>query len=100
LEQATLKLEGSLVGVWVKETESAWRTTQSTLKGRPLLLDLKEVDRIDQAGANLLALLRQRGVRLVACGTAMAEIVRTIEKEWPRNEGGSINGRATELTKE
>jgi len=24
LEQVTLKLEGSLVGVWVKETEAAW----------------------------------------------------------------------------
>jgi hypothetical protein len=51
------------------------------------------VNRFDQAGVYLLTLLRQRGVRLVASGTAMAEIVRTIEKEWPCNEGGSINGR-------
>jgi ABC-type transporter Mla MlaB component len=87
LQQATLKLEGSLVGVWVKETESAWRTTQSTLKGRPLLLDLKEVDRIDQAGVYLLALLCQHGVRFVASGTAMTERVRNIEKEWCPKEG-------------
>jgi ABC-type transporter Mla MlaB component len=96
LEQVTLKLEGSLVGIWVKETESAWRSAKTATAGRPLVLDLKAVNRVDQAGVYLLALLHLRGVWLVACGTAMAEIVRTIEKEWPRNEGGSINGRATE----
>jgi|ERR1700739_4151524 len=100
LEQVTLKLEGNLVGIWVKETESAWRSAKTATAGRPLVLDLKAVNRVDQAGVYLLALLHQRGVRLVACGTAMAEIVRTIEKEWPRSEGGSINGKATELTKE
>jgi ABC-type transporter Mla MlaB component len=96
LEQVTLKLEGSIVGMWVKETESAWRSAKTATAGRPLVLDLKAVNRVDQAGVYLLALLHLRGVWLVACGTAMAEIVRTIEKEWPRNEGGSINGRATE----
>jgi anti-anti-sigma regulatory factor len=95
-EQVTLKLEGCLIGVWVKETETAWRSAQLASAGRPLVLDMRAVDRIDQAGVYLLALLRQRGVRLVASGTAMAEIVRTIEKEWPWNEGESINGKANE----
>lgn len=99
LAQLTLKLEGSLVGVWVKETEEAWRSAKAAA-GRPLIVDLKAVNRVDQAGVYLLALLRQRGVRLVAFGTAMAEIVRTIEKEWPRTEGESINGKATERKKE
>ena len=98
--QVTLKLEGSLVGVWVKETEAAWRSAKAAVTGRPLVVDLRAVNRVDQAGVYLLALLRQRGVRLVTSGAAMAEIVRTIEKEWPRNEGESINGRATERKKE
>lgn len=100
LAQVTLKLEGNLVGVWVKETEAAWRSAKAAAAGRPLIADLKAVNRVDQAGVYLLALLRQRGVRLVAFGTAMAEIVRTIEKEWPRTEGESINGKATERKKE
>jgi len=100
LEQVTLKLEGSLVGVWVKETEAAWRSAKAATAERSLVVDLRAVNRVDQAGVYLLALLRQRGVRLVASGTAMAEIVRTIDKEWPRNEGESINGRATEKKKE
>ena len=93
LEQVTVKLEGSLIGAWVKETETAWRSSKPAADGRPLVLDLKCVNRVDQAGIYLLALLRQRGVQLVASGTAMAEIVRSIEKDWPR-DGEFINGRA------
>jgi anti-anti-sigma regulatory factor len=96
LEQVILKLEGSLVGAWAKETETAWRSARSASRGRPLVIDLKAVNRVDQAGVYLLALIRQRGVRLVASGAAMAEIVRTIEKEWPRNEGESTIGKTTE----
>jgi len=96
LEQVTLKLEGSLVGVWVKETEAAWRSARAATDGRPLALDLKAVDHVDQAGVYLLALLRERRVRLIASGTAMTEIVRTVETEWTRNEGESINGKTTE----
>jgi hypothetical protein len=95
-EQVTLKLEGSLVGVWVKETEAAWRLAKAATAGRPLVVDLRAVNRADQAGVYLLALLCERGVPLVASGTAMAEIVRAIEKEWSRHEDDSINGKATE----
>jgi anti-anti-sigma regulatory factor len=95
-EQVTLKLEGSLVGVWVKETEAVWRSAKATTAERPLVVDLRAVDRVDQAGVYLLALLRERGVRLVASGTAVAETMRTIAKDWARNEGDSTNGKATE----
>ena len=64
-----------------------------------LVVDLKAVNRVDQAGVYLQALLRECGVRLIASGTAMAEIVRTIEKEWPQNKGESINGKGTERKK-
>jgi hypothetical protein len=63
-------------------------------------MEFKAVNRVDQAGVYLLALPRQRGVRLVASGTAMAEIVRTIEKEWPGTRNPSTekqrNGRKRE----
>jgi|SRR5579859_1307523 len=81
-EQVTLKLEGSLIGVWVKETETAWRSAQSALNDRLLVLDLKGVDRVDQAGLYLLVLLRIELVQLVASGVAMTELVRSIEKDW------------------
>ena len=91
LDEVTLKLEGSLAGLWVKETEAAWRSTQSTLVGRALIVDIKAVDRIDQAGFYLLALLRLKGVRLVASGAAMTELVRSIEEDWSRNESKRVH---------
>jgi len=84
LQQVTLKLEGCLAGFWVKETETAWRSAQSGLERRPLVVDMKAVDRVDQAGAYLLALLYQQGVRFIASGTAMTELVRSIAEEWPQ----------------
>lgn len=86
LKQVTLKLEGSLAGVLVKEMETAWRSAQPALAGRQLVVDMKAVDRVDQAGVYLLALLHQQGAGLVASGTAMTELVRTIEQEWSSNE--------------
>lgn len=90
-EQVTLKLEGCLIGAWVKETETAWRSAQLASAGRPLVLDMRAVDRVDQAGFYLLALLRLEGMRLVASGAAMTELVRSIEKDWPRNESERIH---------
>jgi ABC-type transporter Mla MlaB component len=85
-EQVTLKLEGNLGGIWVAELEDSWRAVNSTLAGRSLFLDLTAVDRVDSAGNYLLALLRRSGAQLIASGTAMSELVRSIAKDWPLNE--------------
>ena len=91
LQKVTLKLEGCLVGYWVKETETAWRSAQSGSRRRLLVVDLKAVDRVDQAGIYLLALLYQQGARFVASGTAMTELVRSIAQEWPQNADKAVN---------
>jgi len=81
--QVTLKLEGNLGGIWVAELEESWRAVNSTLAGRSLCLDLTAVDRVDSAGNYLLALLRRNGAQLLASGTAMSELVRSIARDWP-----------------
>jgi len=83
LDRVTLKLEGSLAGVWVAELEGIWRGVFSRLDGRPLYLDLNGVEHVDRAGTYLLALLRQRGAQLVTSGALMTELVRTIAEDWP-----------------
>ena len=77
--QVTLKLEGSLAGTWVLELEDAWRAASSD---RLLCLDLTAVDQVDSAGKYLLVLLRERGVRLVASGLVMTEIVAELVEQW------------------
>jgi anti-anti-sigma regulatory factor len=83
LDRVTLKLEGSLAGVWVAELEGIWRGLHSRLDGRPLYLDMNGVEHVDRAGTYLLALLRQRGAQLVTSGPLMTELVRSIAEDWP-----------------
>ncbi len=83
LDRVTLKLEGSLAGVWVAELEGIWRGVHSRLQGRPLYLNMNGVEHVDRAGTYLLALLSQRGARFVTSGTLMTELVRSIEEDWP-----------------
>ena len=87
LDRVTLKLEGSLAGVWVAELEGIWRGSYSRLDGRPLYLDMNGVEHVDRAGTYLLALFRQRGAQLITSGTLMTELVRSIEQDWPCIEG-------------
>jgi len=83
--QVTLKLEGKLVGAWVKELEDAWREADAGRHGRPLFLDCSAVEHVDQAGEYLLALVARRGVRLIASGVAMRELCRKIDAGWPHS---------------
>src|SRR6266700_3697941 len=86
LERVTLKLEGSLAGIWVAELEDTWRGSYSRLAGRPLYLNMNGVEHVDRAGTYLLALLCHRGAQLVTSGNLMTELVRSIEEDWPSTE--------------
>lgn len=91
-QQVILKLEGSLTGSWVMELEDCWRATSSSLANRVVSLDLTAVDNVDSAGRYLLALLRDRGVRLIASGLVMTELVEAIGEEWPRIRMPDVDG--------
>ena len=81
--QITIRLEGRLAGIWVKELEDAWRELESKRNDRALSLDLSAVEHVDQAGEYLLALMARRGVQLIASGIVMSELCRKIEAGWP-----------------
>jgi ABC-type transporter Mla MlaB component len=81
-QQVVLKLEGSLTGNWVMELEDCWRAASLSLGNRLLYLDLTSVHNVDEAGRYLLALLRDRGVRLIVSGLVMTAVVREIADEW------------------
>jgi ABC-type transporter Mla MlaB component len=86
-QEVILELEGSLAGTWVTELEDSWRAANSSLATRLLCVDLTAVDYVDEAGKYLLALLRDRGVRLIASGLLMTEFVATLLREWHLQEG-------------
>jgi len=90
-ERVTLKVEGQLIGAWVGELENSWRTTNSTLCGRLLCLDLSAVNHVDGAGKYLLALIARSGAELRASGAEMKELLRAIANEWPMQEHRTIS---------
>jgi ABC-type transporter Mla MlaB component len=85
-DRIRLKLEGNLAGAWVTELEESWRAAHSIRGDRRLSLDLTAVEHVDRAGKYLLALLRGSGAHLIASGTLMTELVRTIAADWPVKE--------------
>ena len=82
-DQVSIKLEGSVTGIWVDELERAWRSANAQRDNRPLRLDLNEVDHIDKAGSYLLALFHCFGTELIASGVFMIEVVQSVERDWP-----------------
>lgn len=77
-EALQLQLEGKLSGPWVAELESCWRTVASTMSGRRLAVDLRDVTFVDNAGRYLLALMHHSGASLEAGDPMMQALVREI----------------------
>ena len=71
--RGTLKLEGKLLGPWIRELELAC--------GRPevrpdcVLLDLRGLNFVDPEGAQFLARLIGDGARVIACTGFVAEML-------------------------
>ena len=61
-----LRIEGKLAGFWVTELEKAWRECAAHSPHQCLVVDLTATEFVDLAGKYLLALMRQKGVKLVA----------------------------------
>ncbi len=75
------QLEGRLAGPWVQEVELCWQTALSTVRGRRVLFDLRNVDYVDDEGERLLKRLAQHGAKLNACGPMMGHLVAEITGE-------------------
>jgi hypothetical protein len=81
-----LELEGRLAGAWVCELEHCWHTAKASHPNRKCSVDLTSVTFIDQAGRYLLQLMHRDGVRLVAPGLMLQDILdhTTGTTEWGR----------------
>ena len=75
-----LKVEGCLYGAWVPELAACWRQTAAALHGQPLLLDVRDVCHVDESGRQLMTAMARAGVRFLAKGCVMPEVVREISE--------------------
>ena len=69
---------GSLSGPWVEELRSCWRQTRERAPLAHVVVDLKEVTFIDEAGERLLAEMQTSGTELVAAGVENQHVIATL----------------------
>jgi DNA-binding LytR/AlgR family response regulator len=78
-ELTSFTVEGKLMGAWVRELETCWRTATATRPSKSILVNLAAVAFIDLQGRDLLTRMHRQGARLVPSGCLMKAIVEEIE---------------------
>jgi anti-anti-sigma regulatory factor len=63
-DTVVLRLEGSLIGPWVKDVEECWRNVFEELGTRSVQIDLSAVSFMDTEGGALLTRMYNAGFRL------------------------------------
>lgn len=72
------RLEGKLIGDWVKELERAWICAKNTQPGTRFRIDLSSMSFVDDKGKALLESMVSEGAELLADNPMMTSLVRSI----------------------
>ncbi len=78
--QRRLVLEGKLIAPWADELKTACDTARRDLDGRELVVELRNLMTINQAGENVLVGLIQQGVKFRCCGVFAKHVIRTLAR--------------------
>lgn len=78
--QRWLIVEGKLVAPWDAELETACKAARSGLEGRELVIEVKNLIAISQAGENVLLELMNQGVELRCCGIFTKYVLRQLAR--------------------
>ena len=75
-----LVLEGKLITPWTTELRSACEKARENLKGRELVVDLRNLTVISPEGENLLVTLMNEGVKFRCCGVFTRQVLRQLAR--------------------
>jgi len=78
-EATSFTVEGKLKGPWVNELERCWQTAIAEAPASAIVVDLTGTIFIDESGKQLLARMREQGVKLAGNGLMMEFINREID---------------------
>jgi hypothetical protein len=79
--QRRVVLEGKLVPPGTAELETAWRSAGESLQGRKLIIDLRNVTFISQAGENTLFNLMRDGAEFLCGGVLNKYLVKKLARK-------------------
>ena len=75
-----IKLEGKLAHEWVDEARIAWSALAAKNGETEMVVDLRNVSFVDDAGHQLLSELRHAGAELMGTGPLMSALIDEIEE--------------------
>jgi len=75
-----LVLEGKLVAPWADELRLAWERAKAELGDRKLVVEVKNLIVINQAGENVLLELMQEGVKVRGFGVFTRHILKQLAR--------------------
>ena len=86
--QRTLVVEGTLIGSWVGELRTTWRTASQELGGRKLVIDLGNLTVISLEGEEAILDLMKQGAKFSRGGIltrhVLKQLTRKKQQELPR----------------
>jgi hypothetical protein len=80
-------LEGKLISPWVGELKGACDRARADLRGRELIVDMRNLAAISQEGENVLLELVNDGVKFRAYGLFTKHILKQLAQRKRRNFG-------------
>ena len=75
-----LVLEGKLIAPWTAELRSTCEKARQNLKGRELVVDLRNLTVISPEGEHLLVALMSEGVKFRCCGVFTRQLLRELAR--------------------
>jgi hypothetical protein len=84
-KQRRLVVEGKLIAPWAAEMKKAYKTSRVDLKGRELVVELKNLTAISQEGEQVLLELMSRGVKFRCSGVFTKHVLRQLGRRMRRN---------------
>jgi len=87
-DRRRLVLEGKLVAPWAAELRNECRRAAAELRGRELVIELRNVTCISADGENVLLELMKEGVRFRSAGVLTKHVMKQLARKIRRNVQG------------
>jgi anti-anti-sigma regulatory factor len=80
-----LVVEGKLIAPWAAELKTACERARAELRGRKLIVDIRNLPTIDHDGEDILLELMDHGVILRGCGLFTKHILKQLAQRKRQN---------------
>lgn len=84
--QRRLVVEGKLIAPWAAELKRAREEARANLRGRELVIEMKQLTAIDREGENVIIELIKSGIRFRCSGVFTKHVVKELTRRARRNQ--------------